>query len=47
MKILSTKDSMNIDEYELYLYIYNLDTKKYNLGNKIKTYPKLPESDEE
>ena len=42
MKILESKEVMTIDEYELYLYVCEPSKIKMK-----KTYPKLPESEEE
>jgi hypothetical protein len=45
LNILDKKGVYTIDEYELYIYLYN--TKEINKITKIYLYPKLPESDEE
>jgi len=45
LNILDKKGVYTMDEYELYIYLYN--TKDINKKLKINNYPKLPESDEE
>ena len=45
LNILDKKGVYTMDEYELYIYLYN--TNDINKKLKINNYPKLPESDEE